>query len=211
MLRSANWAKAEMAECPGPTEIGNIEISPEELDVLIDQLGNVEYFRMDEQEWSSLLDPLQEKQLGISISNEAKQILTRLVGQFRDIINNDLSETSDDSTQRLDFMEVAVGRYSASDIDIHVDGPQDPGFLRYGVTITGPPTIWVNESVRTDNFELKGDGELINISEIKSPLVPSEVGKVYRFTKACDPHTSPLSEESVFRITFFTGTSPVIE
>lgn len=217
-VRAKQEAWQNDGECPGPDEIGRIELSDEALQHLKDNLparyllAEGDERRLISEDDNIASEAAAKQHLSQPIDSRSKQILNVIMTKFEEIVkrdsiasNNPILDTQSDSY--LHYSMFFGNGYAANDkahIDDAGDYPTgDPGSIRYLATISGPTTSFcVGDGLGRDRFDEEG----ALTGEVPDSVTPQscEAGQVVRFLDRGDPHFAPTSTDPVFRI-FLVG------
>lgn len=217
--RAKQEAWQNNGECPGPDEIGRIELSEAALAHLKDNLPE-KY--LDVASYGQLLiseddevaaDEARRENLSSPIDARSREILRGVTSAFEKILRQDSLQSDNQipnqNPESFFHFNLLVGNgYMGTDVP-HIDDGEDdePGDvknIRYLVTISGPATtFYVGNGLDISKFNEEGDiiGKLPE--SIDSELC--ETGQVVRFLDRGDPHCAPTAPDPVFRI-FIAGT-----
>jgi hypothetical protein len=204
LRRNNEW----QGECPGPTEVGRLEVPQATLDLLESELGQ-EYGEVMSSHGSSphfYSDSFVGDQEGVhryDFSPDADAAFVKVKATFKELLQKDIEASSDPSTLKPGGIWIMGGQF-AEQPDVHLDVGQ--GELRYIVTLIGSGTEFIDQPVDPHAFDEGGDLKVgFTITASRQPVARFSV---VRFLADADPHTTPVVTVVESRL-IISGTTPI--
>lgn len=202
-------------ECPGPEQIGRIELSDEALEHLQTNIGTAGMRIVMGDPKGTILDEDDEVvahkvSVGVNppIDPQSRHILRTLIADFRSLITQDYNSNAENSARFQDSFvrtDLRFGLYMGEDSPHIDDNPPDHqssnNDIRYLVTVVGPTTnFYVGTGFRPDYFD--ESGTMKTDTSVPGSVTPTPIpqGAVVRFLEKGDPHAGPTREAPEFRI-----------
>lgn len=212
--RSIDWRKT--GECPGPTVIGQITLTEDQIATLAAELQHdftsvtaimlKTPEELTDEDKDSLLMSSKEDAIG-PLSEESRAIIKSTYNAFSDLIQRHIE--ADPAAPMVASMlktTVLAGVFDSSESgDTHTDAFGSFG-IRYGVTLAGPTTKWIVGTVDPEDFD-EEDGDYVG-DGMPYDLRSSKVGSLVQFATDCDPHEVPGADPPEFRFTMFATIYP---
>ena len=204
--RVAQWQKT--GEATGPKHIGMLDLNPDVLEAIKREATfdfcslDYDYFS-DDEERASDAAALEKIPL---MSVDARKVLGDLLSTFIDITEQDRSRSDlgDEYTRAPTYMY--IGMYKYSELDPHIDLGFGGYVPRYIATIAGPSTLFFTG--KTDPRKFSEEQVSDPVESIDYPTISSGTNVIDRFAADCDPHSTPIVDEPVFRITIISQFHP---
>lgn len=206
-LRQKHDAWLERGECPGPEEIGRIELKPEALAHLEQHLHvsykpvhNTSNTQIAEDDETAIDQALPQAPM----DSESRAILRDIYSKFVSLIEQDIQDTSLTRSSTL----IWFGLYEGND-ESHIDSVESSEIpsVRYLATVASPTTTFFHGTGFGPEF-FDDSGSIKQDTAVPESVTPQAVpvGSVMRFLDNGDPHVAPTANEPVFRI-FLSGTA----
>lgn len=200
--RKEAWRQT--GECPGPTAIGEIEVSPGALELLEREM-QFGYTTIEKRLKDGETRPtyIGARLIGrvieeVELSKQASALLQQIEDSFNQIVRTDMLTSNGPGKLSQGETYITAGMYSEQNPDLHID--YETGPFRYIATLAGPTTEFVQDTVADTSVFDTESGALIKDAQVDNIRVPVKVNEVNRFLGDADPHALPVTPVPVFRI-----------